>query len=264
METIQQLREICQRGKEHDPGWYVAHRRLSIYLTRPMLRAGAGPMAASLGMVACGLAGAGLIAMPSAWANVAGFALLYLSFLFDKVDGEIARYRGVSSTLGILVDRYHHRLVEPLVFVASAVHAYRLGGTWWSVVLGLTTVVLANVIEEHQQLPAVVLLKYVRDTGRLPETGEPGTARARGALHTAFRVLKGFRLFIVALPALALAYAIASITGLPAIEVYLAASTAAIGAYVLYQIVMLYSGGMDNEIARARQALVAGGRHDRP
>src|SRR5262249_34019955 len=73
MESIQRLREICQRGKEHDPGWYVAHRRLSIYLTRPMLDAGAGPMAASLGMVACGLAGAALIAAPESWANVAGF-----------------------------------------------------------------------------------------------------------------------------------------------------------------------------------------------
>jgi len=263
MESIQRLREICQSGKEHDPAWYVAHRRLSIYLTRPMLHAGAGPMVASLGMLVCGLAGAALLTVPDAWANVAGFALLYLSFLFDKVDGEIARYRGVASTRGILVDRFHHRLVEPLMFVAAAVHAERTSGES-AIVLGLVTVVLSNVIEEHQQLPAVVLLKYVRDTGRLPAPRVPGRAPARGVVHSLFRVLKGFRLFIVALPGLALAYAVEAVTGLHAIEAWLALSVGALGAYVLYQVVMLWSGGMDSEIERAKQALVGGGSHERP
>lgn len=258
MESIRTLRAMCQAGKDHDPGWYAVHRRLSIYLTWLLLRAGATPTAASLGMVIFGLAGAALLAAPGGVANATGFGLLYLAFLLDKVDGEIARYRRVQSTRGILIDRFQHRLVEPLIFVAAAFHAYRATQVWEALILGLTTVVLANVIEEHQQLPAVVLLKYVKDTGCYPvAAGGPSSSRA-GALRMLFRVLKGFRLFIVALPGLATAYVVEAVAAVPAITVYLAVSAGALGAYVLFQVIDLWSGGMEMEIERAARTLTAG------
>ena len=258
MESIRTLRAMCQSGKEHDPGWYVAHRKLSIYLTWLLLQAGATPMVASLGMVVCGLAGAALLAAPGGVANAAGFGLLYLGFLLDKADGEIARYRRVQSTRGILIDRFHHRLVEPLVFVAAAVHVYRATQAWGALILGLTAVVFANVVEEHQQLPAVVLLKYVKDTGRYPPPPGSPSSRPAGALRMLFRVLKGFRLFIVALMGLAAAYVVEAIAPVPAITVYVAVSAGALGAYTLFQVIDLWSGGMDMEIENATRTLSAG------
>lgn len=258
MESIRTLRTMCQAGKDHDPGWYAIHRRISIYLTWLMLRAGAKPTVASLGMVVCGLAGAALLAAPGGVANGAGFGLLYFAFLLDKVDGEIARYRGMQSTRGILIDRFHHRLVEPMIFVAAAVHTYRSSQAWGALILGLTTVVLANVIEEHQQLPAVVLLKYVKETGRYPAPPDGPSSSRAGTLRVLFRVLKSFRLFIVALPGLAAAYAIEAATAAPTILVYLAVSASALGAYVVFQVIDLWSGGMETKIQRAAQTLAAG------
>jgi hypothetical protein len=45
--------------------------------------------------------------------NALGWACLYGAFLLDKVDGEVACYCGQQSVTGILLDRFHHRLVEP-------------------------------------------------------------------------------------------------------------------------------------------------------
>ena len=107
---------------------------------------------------------------------------------------------------------------------------------------------------EHQQLAPVLLLKFVKDTGRLPapHAARPGVAVG---VRAAFRVLKGFRLFIVALPGLAAAYAVAAFTTLPAITWYLRLTASALGAYVLFQMVDLWSGGMEAEIELAARRL---------
>ena len=73
-----------------------------------------------------------------------------------------------------------------------------------------------------------------------------------------FSVLKGFRLFIVALPGLAAAYVVEAVAAVPAITVYLAVSACALGAYVLFQVIDLWSGGMEMEIERATRTPSAG------
>src|SRR5438552_2506688 len=114
------LRAICQSGKEQDPAWYFIHRRWSIYVTWALLHTKVTPNQISLLMMACGILGAALLVPHSGAANAAGFVVLYLAFLLDKVDGEVARYRGVASPKGLLLDRLHHLGVEPLVFLAAA------------------------------------------------------------------------------------------------------------------------------------------------
>ena len=37
IESPETLRAVCQSGKESDPGWYFAHRRISIYITWALL-----------------------------------------------------------------------------------------------------------------------------------------------------------------------------------------------------------------------------------
>ena len=118
MERPGELRAICQAGKNGDPGWYVIHRKISIYATWLFLRVKLPLGIVSVSMMGLGIAGAVLVALrPWQW-NVVGFALLYLAFLLDKVDGEMARYLRVQSVRGILLDRFYHRLVEPCLFIA--------------------------------------------------------------------------------------------------------------------------------------------------
>ena len=118
MHTIAELRMVAQAGKQRVPGWYRVHRGLSIHLTRAALGIGLEADHVSLLMMGSTLAAALCLASASGWANAAGFAFGYAGFLLDKVDGEVARLRGQQSVVGILLDRFHHRLVEPLLFLA--------------------------------------------------------------------------------------------------------------------------------------------------
>lgn len=246
MSLVEELQRVAQAGKDRDPAWYRAHRRLSFPLTRVALRAGVTANQASAAMMVAGAAGAALIAGPGRVAAVAGFALLYAAFLLDKIDGEVARCRGTQSLRGIVLDRLHHRVIEPLVFVAAGLHELARSGSAAGVIAGLAVVVLANVVEEHQQLAPYVLWKHLRDTRRrLPPVPAPRPGLAR--LRRLLRPLKGFRMLIVALPSLAVAYAAESHTAAPLVTGYLVLSAAALAAYLAFQCVDLYLEQVDVE-----------------
>jgi phosphatidylglycerophosphate synthase len=254
MLAIDELRAICQVGKDQDPAWYVIHRRWSIHVTAWLIDAGVRADQVSLAMMACGVAGAALLACTSVVAVVGGAALLYLAFLLDKVDGEVARYRGEASPYGILLDRFHHRLVEPLAFIALAWREQRLLGTGAAVPLALVVVVLANVIEEHQQLSPYILLKFVRGSGTWPRHRDhPGDTLSRW--HDRARVLKGFRTFIVSAPLMtALALASRSVHQ-PLVTFYLAMAAIGLGVYLPLQCLYYRRIGLDQEMATARRWL---------
>src|SRR5207244_3130177 len=118
-----------------------------------------------------GGAGALLLASRNLGLNAAGFGVLYLAFLLDKVDGELARYRGVQSVRATLLDRLHHLLVEPTVLVAAAWRQRQLGGGDGPMVLALIAIVLGNIIEEQQHLSPYAWIKFVREVRRHPAPG---------------------------------------------------------------------------------------------
>src|SRR5262245_24990176 len=129
MHSLAELRNLAQAGKHTDPRWYRIHRRISIHITRAAVALGLEADQVSLLMMGCTLAAAALLASASGALNVAGFALGYAGFLLDKVDGEVARLRGHSTLRGILLDRFHHRLVEPSLLLAVAVHEHHWTGS---------------------------------------------------------------------------------------------------------------------------------------
>src|SRR5437867_3056821 len=235
MERVSDLRRVAQAGKDTDPAGYRIHRRISIYLTWWLLRLGVSANQASLLMMIVGAAGAMLLASPRLGLDAVGFSLLYVAFLLDKVDGEIARCRGSESPRGILLDRFHHRLVEPAVFAAAAWREYGLTSSATPLVAGFATMLFANIIEENQQLAPFILHKRLREGGRLPPG--PGRARSRALARAAalLRPLKLFRMQIGALPLLAAAYVVEAATGRPAPAWCLLASAAGLGAYLVFQ-----------------------------
>src|SRR4029077_9063884 len=128
MRTLAELRSVAQAGKMTDPSWYRVHRALSIHVTLVALKMGLEANRVSMLMMATTLCAAALLASRAGWLNVLGFALGYAGFLVDKVDGEVARLRGRLSLRGILLDRLHHRLVEPTLLLAGGWHEDQLTG----------------------------------------------------------------------------------------------------------------------------------------
>ena len=250
MQSPSEIRAVCQRGKEVDPGWYRIHRRVSIYLTWLFLHTSIRPNHVSVIMMALGVVGAALLASQHIGWNAVGFCVLYLAFLLDKVDGEIARYRGLQSIKGILLDRVHHLLIEPAIVVAAAYREFQLVGSVGVLFAGFATVVFANVIDEHQHLAPYILFKHLRETGATPPAGSrrvtPIVAFAVGAL----KALKGFRMFIVVLPLLALVYTLEWITHTPVTLYYLYVSAGALGIFVWVQSWYYYRVRLEQETER--------------
>jgi phosphatidylglycerophosphate synthase len=250
LDTATQKR-IAQAGKDVDPAWYRMHRNVSIHLTRAALALGLGADHATFAMMACGLVGAALLVASSAALQALGFVLLYLSFLLDKVDGELARLRGTESARGIFLDRMHHRLVEPCLFLAVAVHQHLLWGGLLPLIAGFATVLLANAIEENQHLAAYIVYKRAREGDGLPSGDLPAFSPRWSRAAALFRPLKGFRMFIVALPLAALAYVAQSVSGWAAPTYMLVASACALAVYLTFQCLHYVNGGRLEEESHA-------------
>jgi phosphatidylglycerophosphate synthase len=244
--TTAELVARAQRGKDRDPAWYRMHRRLSIGITLLLLPTGVRPTHITLAMMGIWLAGAALVAAPVIGFNVVGFELLYLAFLLDKVDGELARLLNASSGRGILLDRIHHRVIEPTLFLAMAWHDYAARGHVGVLIAGFATAMLANAIEEHQHLAPYIFLKRLREDGglRIERRGPtPAWRRARAV----FRTLKVFRMPLTAMALLFVCELGEYVVGKHLIGPYLMVSAVGLMVYLVFQCVDYYVVRLDEE-----------------
>jgi hypothetical protein len=148
MESIERLREICQKPVEslNDLPGRLYGNRLSIHVTRAFLAVGVSANAASALMAIFGLAGAICLWFGRS-AAVAGFALLELSYVLDCVDGEIARYQRRTSLLAAAYDYVTHLVVKSTAYICLGVGLYReLRAPW--VLLAAFVALLATLLQK--------------------------------------------------------------------------------------------------------------------
>jgi hypothetical protein len=132
--TIEELRTVTQpehvRSRAAAEHW-VAHaylRQISPYLTRPLLATGLSANAVTWLMIAAAAAAA----ISTAWTGLAGAVLaallVQLQMLLDCSDGEVARWRGTSSPVGVYLDRVGHYVAECGIALALGIRVARSGG----------------------------------------------------------------------------------------------------------------------------------------
>ncbi len=123
---LSELKAICRRGKnlEGKPSWYSGQRTISIRITWLLLHTRVSANQVSWTMIALGTLAGGLVAIENLSTGLAACLVLYLSFLLDKVDGEIARYRGTESWSGAYLDWLYHRLVPGLFHIGLLFRVY--------------------------------------------------------------------------------------------------------------------------------------------
>lgn len=165
---IRTLREIAQGAKSHRTEWhYRIHRGISIYVTWALLHTPITANQTSLLSFASGFASAVLVLLGGPRQALLGLAGFYVYFLLDKVDGEIARYRGKQSLRGICLDYLGHMAVPPLVplsmggFLAGQ---SRIGWFWLAGAVGALAVLFARAARE---IPAGMVLQKAPVEGRL-------------------------------------------------------------------------------------------------
>ena len=156
IESIGELRHICQAAIQQDPNWYMRYvtRRFSIHLTRLLIPTSVTPNQVSIAMMVTGLMAGVPFAFPSPWMFLAGALILHLWYILDNVDGELARYRYYrrsgnvdvdktgGSSIGQFLDMINHFLIHPYIpfcigwglFLRYQVLSYRLSQS--AIVLG--------------------------------------------------------------------------------------------------------------------------------
>ncbi|WP_169979073.1 CDP-alcohol phosphatidyltransferase family protein [Microbispora sp. H10836] len=95
----------------------------SRFIARWAARRGLTPNQVTLISIALGLLSAGAFATGTRWGAVAGAVLIYFAFVFDCVDGQVARYARKFGVLGAWLDATFDRFKEYAVFVGLAVGA---------------------------------------------------------------------------------------------------------------------------------------------
>jgi phosphatidylglycerophosphate synthase len=183
-------------------------RRFSPHLTRLLIPTRITPNGVTWLMIVVGLAAAAVLTLPGLWAAVAVVLLIQLQLLLDCSDGELARWRGVSSPAGIYLDRMAHNLTEAALPVALAIRAdggWDSIGGWTS--LGLLTAVLVLLVRVESSLVYVARaeagLPVVEDTAAVAAPRQAGLARLRRALSFApfFRAFVAIEFSFLALAA---------------------------------------------------------------
>ncbi|MEV1287838.1 DUF5941 domain-containing protein [Micromonospora sp. NPDC049679] len=116
----------------------------SPYVTRLAARIGLGPSGVTAFSVLFAIAAAVLFAVGDRPALVLGGVLLYLGFVLDCVDGQVARYTRRFSVFGGWLDTMADRAKEYLVYAGLAIGVERAGlGNGWA--LAIAAMVLQTV-----------------------------------------------------------------------------------------------------------------------
>jgi phosphatidylglycerophosphate synthase len=184
--TTQPASLFARNSGEHWAGrLYV--RRLSPYLTRPLLRTRVTPNAVTWGMIAVGLLAAAVLTLPGVVPAAVAALLIQCQILLDCVDGEIARWRRQFSPAGIYLDRLGHYVTETALPIALGIRA---DGGWDELgtytMLGLLAAVLALLVRTESALVHVARAEagkpVVQDTAEVAAPRASGLRRVRRAL----------------------------------------------------------------------------------
>ena len=170
--SLRELRERCQLPvREHnDVAGLLFGDFASLPITKLFVDCGWSPNIATLGMLVCGLIGAGL-QIGGGTLALAGALLLVLYYVLDCVDGEVARWLGVEDIRWGYYDTIFHILVKPTAFLGVAIGCWRELGHAELLIAGAIAAIATLWLKLFLQLPGILFLHDVLN-------GQPGGSRA--------------------------------------------------------------------------------------
>ena len=149
--TYKELIDKCHSSKKSSLNLYYWHRLLSAPITIFFYRFNIQPNFVSFAMILLSFTSFLLMCLDSCIFFWTGYGLAFLAFLFDKVDGDLARLYGIDNIKGAVLDFVYHRFSLFLFYLGIAIH-YSYESKYVIIIASLTGFI-ANYIEEMQLLP---------------------------------------------------------------------------------------------------------------
>ena len=153
-EQIKELRKICQESRYENEGgmpWFERnfYRRLSIYFTKIFLKIDVSANQVTLLSLIFALFGGLFLIFTDIMYWVISALFLILCLIFDRVDGEIARYNKSSSKLGAHFDLMVGATVHPYILLCMTFGAYNALQDTTIFIFGFLAVILNLLYEIH-------------------------------------------------------------------------------------------------------------------
>lgn len=192
MDSIAELRARVQLPvrKYNDVAGLLIGDRVSIHVTRLFVQLGWSPTIATVGMLVFGVAGSALVPFGGVW-SVAGFACVFVYYICDCVDGEVARYHDREKLIFGFHDFMFHLYVKSSFFVCLGILAVRTTGASWTFCIPLAALLAVLFQKFLHDLPLLLTARYVllrRDHERkhfiaqIMDGAGPGELESDGAL----------------------------------------------------------------------------------
>lgn len=186
VESIAELRQRVQLPvrKYNDIAGLLVGDRVSIHVTRLFVRLGLSPTVATLAMLFFGIAGSVLVLFGGKLA-IAGFGCVFVYYICDCVDGEVARYHRREKLIWGFHDFLFHLYVKSAFYVCLGVYAARFTGEHALFFFGLAAL-LATLFQKFlTDLPLILTARYVllrrpHEREHFVEQIDPAAARAEG------------------------------------------------------------------------------------
>lgn len=209
METISELRKKLQEEKVNPEGWkrpwgYKSLQRgPSIYITHVLLKTKITANQVTILSILFGIAGSLLLLGFEWYIKLLGVTFVYLGILFDKVDGEIARYRKTFSLKGIFWDEVNHLVVPPLFWICLTFGITELSFISENILIPLAVLGALSLgwIRTLHSLPAQIYAKkYIKHPEYFPLTNSSSQMQSNTkkthSLKKTLSVLRPLSIFI--------------------------------------------------------------------
>ena len=162
---IKELRKQLQKSRKYETVWYarVFARPVSIYITWLLIHTPITANQATLIQILLTWLGSALLIIFQQAAIIPTIILYQLSYVFDCVDGEIARYKKQSSLFGVVLDSVGHVLITPAMFWGIAIYIYlQTNNIWHIYAMILLSIFLISPVK-HALMRGVFFLTTYKD-----------------------------------------------------------------------------------------------------
>lgn len=126
-----------EKQKRKKDWWHALFRFFSKYITWILVKTSITANFITLTGLLIGLIGLIFIGIGSNLFIIIGFVLLYLYYLSDEVDGEVARYKNQTSLRGIYYDEIGHLLFQGWFFFSLGYRIFRINEEFLYIIFGV-------------------------------------------------------------------------------------------------------------------------------
>jgi len=141
-ESFQEFRQIIQgkkleKRKKKKDWWHSIFTFFSRYITWILVRTRINANFITITGLIIALLGLVFIGIGNNLFIIIGFILLYIYYISDEVDGEVARYKKQTSLQGVYYDEIAHLFFQGWFFFTFGYSLYRINSEFLYIILGI-------------------------------------------------------------------------------------------------------------------------------